>query len=110
MTAANTGDAAQGLQAANPAHNSHLRYVDSSAHGIGVVTVTGAGVETEMVTIPSSTSAPQDAGPTPLRTARFRLASREASAPVELRGPDVSGTPPFPRSATQEERSSALVP
>jgi len=101
VTAAKTGDAAQGLQAANPAHNSHLRYVDSSAHGIGVVTVTGAGVETEMVTIPPPTSAPQDAGPTPLRTARFRLASREPGAPVELRGPDVSGTPPFPRSATQ---------
>jgi len=102
VTAANTGDAAQGLQAANPAHNSHLRYVDSRAQGIGIVTVTADGVETDMVTLPSPTDARQAAGPTPLRTAQFRLAAREAGAPVELHGPAVSGELPFPLSATQE--------
>ena len=102
VTAAKTGSASQGLQAANPAHNSHLRYVDSSAQGIGIVTVTEAGVETDMVTIPPPVEAPQAAGPTPLRTARFRLAARDAGTPVDLQGPEVSGQPPFPLSATRD--------
>ncbi|WP_103027688.1 alkaline phosphatase D family protein [Salinibacter altiplanensis] len=101
VTAAKTGSARQGLQAANPAHNSHLRYVDSSAQGIGVVTVTEDNVETEMVTIPSPVETPRAADPTPLRTARFRLAARNGGAPVDLRGPEISGQPPFPLSAAQ---------
>ena len=100
-TAAKTGRLDQALAAANDAQNPHLRYVDSNAYGLAIVTIDADGVDAEFVTMPPPVDVPRTETPVPLRRTRFHLAARLPGAPVDLEGPDVEGRLPYPLSVMQ---------
>lgn len=78
---------------ANPRQNPHLAYVDTSANGIGLVTLDGARCVTELW----SCAAPRRPGAaTPRRIARFERPTWRAGERVRLAEPTITGTPPFP--------------
>jgi len=100
--AAKTGRLEDAMSVANDAQNPHLRYVDSNAYGLAIVTVDGDAVDADFVTIPPPTEVPRTTTPDPLRRTRFHLPTRTPGEPVDLQGPEVSGHPPFPLSRTEE--------
>ena len=80
-------------QAADPAVNPHLRYVDTNAQGYGVLTVTPTEVTADLVTINRPITDTGTDGPGIVRTATLTVARDQVAS---LGEPTVTGTKPFP--------------
>ena len=93
---AQTGDLDQAMSATNDAPNPHLRYVDSNAYGLAIVTVAETGVDAEFVTMPPPVDVPRTGAPAPLRRTHFHVPTWTAGDVPDLEGPTITGRPPFP--------------
>ncbi len=93
QVAANTGDAAQAVAAADPNSNPHLLFADTDAQGYGLMTLSASGVETTLVTVNRPTVDTGEEGQGIKRTASFSLPAGDAGG---LTGPVLTGEKPFP--------------
>ena len=93
VTAAKTNDLTKAKKAENKNQNPHLRYVDSAANGIAVITVTGKSVSGEFITIqkPVSESKGQV---TVLRQAHLDFNKDGSNTDLNLK--QIDGQPPYP--------------
>lgn len=98
LTAAKTGNLDQAEQENNPAHNHHLRYVDSAANGIGVITVTAETVRGEFITIapPSKKSINPDTGILRKAVLEYRAGDRDKKGKNDLKLLKIDGIAPHP--------------
>ncbi len=77
-------------------HNAHLAYVDSNAHGYGLLTIEAAQITAKLVTIAPPITDLGDMSPAPLRVASFTIPLQGPTDPPRLIGPEITGTKPFP--------------
>jgi alkaline phosphatase D len=98
LTAAKTGDTDQAKKDNNPLHNYHLRYVDSAANGIGVITVTAESVTGEFITIPPPLKKLPNSDPRMIRKAVLEYSSgnQDANGKNDLKLYKVEGIAPHP--------------
>lgn len=111
MTAARTGDLEAAREARNPAHNRHLRYVDSAGYGVGVLMARGDRVEVQVLGTAAPLLPRGSEGEPLLRRTRFtvRRSAHDGnpggmsgggfggmSGGVRLEGPSFEGEPPYP--------------
>jgi len=98
LAAAKTGDTDQAKQENNPLHNHHLRYVDSAANGIGVVTVTAESVTGEFITLPPPLKKLPSSDPRILRKAvlEYSAGNPDANEKNDLKLHKVEGIAPHP--------------
>lgn len=94
-TATETGSIEQAAKVKNPAQNPHLRYVDSNAYGIGIVTVAADKVSTEFITLPPPVDSDRKS---PLRRAilEFPAVEEHSVTDQDLTLKQIIGEKPFP--------------
>jgi alkaline phosphatase D len=95
QTAADTGDRAAVLEAADPNANPHLVFADCDAQGYGLMRVSSTDVQATLVTIHRPTTDLGDAGQGIKGTASFQVPLND---PGGLTGPTLTGNKPFPLS------------
>ena len=93
VAASETHDLTAINAAADPTINTHLRYVDTNAHGYGLMTVTPTEVRATLVTVERGLV---DQPPSIKRTAAFTLPSTGMGGTVSLAAPTITGKLPFP--------------
>ena len=81
-----------GSNAANPG----LKYVDTHAHGYGLVQLDDTALHAQLVTVESPDLDYGCEGPKIVHSARFRLNNWSKSQQPYLDGPTFTGPPPFP--------------
>lgn len=94
--AAETHDRAQIEAARNPAINSHLRYADAAANGLGIATFGADGGRIELVTIPRPVEDAGPEGPEVRGRAIFEFDRLDPGEPVALGEAMLEGARPFP--------------
>lgn len=94
--AAETHDLEQVEEARNPEVNPHLRYVDSHAHGYGLVHVTAERANIQLVTIARSLTDLGTKSPELRRVATFEVPRVDKLEDLTLDEPTIEGIKPFP--------------
>ncbi len=94
--AATTNSLDMAMAQRDPAHNSHLAYVDSNAQGYGLLTIEASKITARLVTVPLPTRDLGEAGTPPLRVATFTVPLQGPNDPPTLMGPEITGTKPYP--------------
>ena len=94
-TATKTGRIEEAAKQKNPLQNPHLRYVDSNAYGIGLVTFSSDSVTTEFITLPPPVDENRKQ---PLRRTilSFPVQNNESGLEQDLELKDIIGQKPFP--------------
>jgi alkaline phosphatase D len=95
LTASKTGSIDETRKHINPAHNAHLRYVDSNAYGIGIASFSRDHIRTEFITIPPPVEMERKQ---PLRKARLEYPAKQSASGrgQDLILTEVEGRKPFP--------------
>lgn len=94
--AADSNDLAKIAEARNPDVNAHLRYVDTHAHGYGLVHITADNFNVQLVTIERSYKDLEKKSPELRRSASFAVPRVDNLADLELEEPTIEGKKPFP--------------
>lgn len=92
VTAAKTNNIEKAKAKENTNHNPHLRYVDSAAKGIGVITVDKEKVTGELITVKTTDKIPTNKNVQVLREAKMEYKTEYG----DLKLMKVEGMPPHP--------------
>ena len=93
--ASSTGDLEMAKSKRNPGQNPHLRYIDASANGYGLVSVTRDGTDVVLVRTGSVRKDYGTEGPPIVYKAKFHVPWKDKGKAPEFTGPEFEGTPPF---------------
>ena len=80
----------------DPVVNGHIKYVDTAANGYGLAHVAESEITVQLVTISDVNSDPTDSIPQLKNISEFKIAKTPGDSRMNLAGPIVQGTPPFP--------------
>lgn len=95
MVAAQTNSFDDIIAAKDPV-NDHLVYMDTDAHGFGLVEVTESSMTVLLATIDSINNDPARVSPQLKRTATFTIPFTEPGDEPSISPPTIMGDPPFP--------------
>ena len=96
LAAAQSNNMAAINAAKDPSVNSHLRFIDTNAHGYGIVAVTTNDLTIKLITIDNITTDPGTLGVAIKSMATFIInPTRQGDEPA-IAEPVITGTPPFP--------------
>lgn len=95
VTASKTGSISEAEKEKNAAQNPHLRYVDSNAYGIGIVTITADSVKTKFITLPPPDGEDRKSS---IREAELEFSAIQTDTDIsqDLKLTQVVGKKPFP--------------